>query len=169
MRFNIDKESSSMDDASFSQLLNRIYQETGSVKKKIDLLSMSIGKFDSKQAATLIKAISPISQKFEAIQILAPRLCQMTCSDAREILLAVSVHSDLRLDILNHIKRSTRPLKAYILPEAIKSTPPWVWYCHKQFHWKNIIMAQSLSKWLKQNYRRPISLHPVRHKDTFTV
>lgn len=75
------------------------------MKKKIDLLSMSIGKFDSKQAATLIKAISPISQKFEAIQILAPRLCQMTCSDAREILLAVSVHSDLRLDILNHIKR----------------------------------------------------------------
>lgn len=95
------------------------------MKQKINLLYMSKGKFDSRQAATLINAIGPMSHRPEVIQILAPRLCQMTCADAREILLAVNVNSDHRLNALNHIKRYLSDNQTALGREYILSVFPY--------------------------------------------
>jgi len=93
-----------MDSSDFGRLLSMINQETGSTESKLHILYGSRGYFSAHQAAELLYAFGIPSDKLRAIQILEPRLCRMTCSEARDIIGALSIHND-KLKALECIKR----------------------------------------------------------------
>jgi len=93
-----------MDDICFEQILSRINQEHGSTENKLNILFGSRGFFSAYQAARLLYAFGIPSDKVRAIQIMEPRLCRMTCSEARDIIGALSIHND-KIQALQSVKR----------------------------------------------------------------
>jgi len=93
-----------MDDKAFGDLMSQINQETGATETKLQILFGSRGFFSALQAAQIIFAFGIPSDKVRAIQILEPRLCRMTCQEARDLIGAVSIHND-KLKVLECIKR----------------------------------------------------------------
>lgn len=93
-----------MHDDCFGDLMSQINQETGATDTKLQILFGSRGFFNAAQAAQIVYAFGGPSDKVRAIQILEPRLCRMTCSEARDLIGALSIHND-KLKALECIKR----------------------------------------------------------------
>jgi len=93
-----------MDAQLFEQLLFNIRQETNSSEKKLEILFTSRGFFSGHQASLILYAFSAPPDKLRAMQIMEPRLCRMTCSEARDVIGAVSIHND-KIKVLESIKR----------------------------------------------------------------
>ncbi|XP_060075314.1 uncharacterized protein LOC132555002 [Ylistrum balloti] len=113
-----------MDDVSFNRLLSDINQQTSSLDKKVETLYSSRGFFSADQAATLLYAYGSPSDKIKAVRVLEPRLCRMTCKDARGIIGAVSVHND-KLIVLDCIKRCLCDYQTTLGQEYILSAFPF--------------------------------------------
>ncbi|XP_046368104.2 uncharacterized protein LOC124143253 [Haliotis rufescens] len=113
-----------LDDASFTNLLASINQETNGAQNKLKKLYSSRGYFSSAQAATVLYALACPADKVKAIQILEPRLCRMTCKDSRDIIGAVSVHND-KLIVLNCVKRVLTDYQTRLGEEYILSAFPF--------------------------------------------
>lgn len=108
----------------FCQLVDRINQETTSAEKKVEILYSSRGFFNASQAATLLYCYANPADRIRAIKILEPRLCRMTCQDARDIIGAVTVHND-KLVVLNCIKRALTDSETKLGEEYILSAFPF--------------------------------------------
>lgn len=93
-----------MDNVKFEGLLGSINMQTDAVSKKCDMLYDSRGYFSAQQAARILYGISNAPDKLRAVNMLEPRLCRMTCSEARDVLGAISVHNDKHV-ALHAIKR----------------------------------------------------------------
>jgi len=103
----------------FDTLIQRLKEETTSVRRKIEILFDSRGFFSATQAAQVLQHIAAPSDKVKTIKIMEPRLCRMSCDDARTVIDAVSIHND-KLVVLDCIKRAlvdcnTKLGKEYIL------------------------------------------------------
>nr|QJP04097.1 lophotrochin [Phoronopsis harmeri] len=114
----------SMMTNSFETLMARINQETGSPEQKIEILFSSKGSFNAEQATRVMYAYASPSHKVRAIQIMEPRLIRMSCSEARSILGAVSVHND-KLIVLDCMKRALTDCQMRLGQEFILSAFPY--------------------------------------------
>lgn len=114
----------SMPDGLFGQLIDKINQETNSAEKKLEILYSSRGFFSASQAATLLLCYASPADKVRAIRILEPRLCRMTCQEARQIIGAVTVHND-KLIVLDCIKRVLTDSQTKLGEEYILSAFPF--------------------------------------------
>ncbi|KAK7481698.1 hypothetical protein BaRGS_00027071 [Batillaria attramentaria] len=108
----------------FQVLYDRIQQETDSYNKKLQILYASRGYFNSDQASVLLHAISRPADKLKAVKMLEPRLCRMSCQEARDILTAINIHND-RLIALDSIKRVLTDYQTTVGEEYILSTFPF--------------------------------------------
>lgn len=88
----------------FERLMCRIYQETGSAAKKLDILFTSRGYFSPVQASTILYAFANHKDKLKALEMMEPRLCRMTCNEARDIIGSFSIQND-KLRALGVVKR----------------------------------------------------------------
>lgn len=113
-----------MDGFTFNTLLNDINQQTSSLDKKVEALYSSRGFFSADQATTLLYAYGSPADKIKAITVLEPRLCRMTCKEARDIIGAVSVHND-KLIVLDCIKRGLSDYQTKLGEEYILSAFPF--------------------------------------------
>ncbi|KAJ8321504.1 hypothetical protein KUTeg_000944 [Tegillarca granosa] len=113
-----------IDCVSFSNLLGKINQETSYTDKKVEILYSSRGFFNAEQASKLLYAYGSPADKLRVIQILEPRLCRMTCKEARDIIGAVSVHND-KLRVLDCIKRVLSDSQTELGEEYILSAFPF--------------------------------------------
>ncbi|KAH9515594.1 hypothetical protein Btru_011514 [Bulinus truncatus] len=93
-----------MHASEFDRLICTIRQETDSHEKKLHILYTSRGYFNAEQAARILYELPRPADKVAALRILEPRLCRMTCREARKIVEAVSIHND-RLIALDCVKR----------------------------------------------------------------
>lgn len=93
-----------MGDYAFEQLLSSINQETHSTEKKLERLFTSRGYFSAHQASRILYAFGIPADKIKAIEIMEPRLSRMSCSEARDVIGAVSIHND-KINALQCIKR----------------------------------------------------------------
>lgn len=93
-----------MSDAQFEQLLACINQETKSSDRKLEKLFNSRGYFSAQQASRILYAFGIPSDKLRAVQTMEPRLCKMTCSEARDVVGAFSIHND-KIKCLEAVKR----------------------------------------------------------------
>jgi len=93
-----------MDPVEFNRLVSRIRQESDSHEKKLQLLYTSRGFFSASQAATILHELPRPADKVSALRMLEPRLCRMSCREAREIIEAISIQND-RLIALDCVKR----------------------------------------------------------------
>jgi len=94
----------SMPADEFDRLVSRIRQESNSHEKKLQILYTSRGYFNASQAAQILYELPRPADKVSALRMLEPRLCRMSCRDARQIVEAISVHND-RLIALDCVKR----------------------------------------------------------------
>lgn len=113
-----------MDNARFEHLLSVINQETGSCEKKLEILYNSRGFFGALQASRMLYAFGIPSDKLRAIRIMEPRLCRMTCSEARDVIGSVSIHND-KLKVLEHVKRYLMDYQTREGQECILSAFPF--------------------------------------------
>lgn len=88
----------------FNDLVARIRQESNSHEKKLKVLYSSRGYFDASQASQILHELPRPADKVAALRMLEPRLCRMSCREARQIVEAVSIHND-RLIALDCVKR----------------------------------------------------------------
>lgn len=116
------KESQS--DDLFQALLARIQQETDTPKNKLQILYSSRGYFNAQQASSVLHAFSRPEDKIKAVKMLEPRLCRMSCQDAREVLTAINIQND-RLIALDSIKRVLTDYQTVVGEEYILSTFPF--------------------------------------------
>ncbi|CAD5117936.1 DgyrCDS6680 [Dimorphilus gyrociliatus] len=93
-----------VEDREFERLLSEINQATAAPTKKHDLIFNSKGYFSALQASRLIYAQTTPPDKVRALKILEPRLCRMTCSEARDIINCFTIGND-KLSALNVVKR----------------------------------------------------------------
>ncbi|KAL4234433.1 hypothetical protein ACF0H5_006080 [Mactra antiquata] len=114
----------SMPDALFSQLVDRINQETTSAEKKVEILYSCRGFFNAAQATTLLLCYANPADRVRAIKLLEPRLCKMTCQEGRQIIGAVTVHND-KLIVLDCIKRVLTDSQTKLGEEYILSAFPF--------------------------------------------
>lgn len=96
------KESMSNDE--FNRLVCRIRQESNCQEKKLQTLYTSRGYFNASQAAQILYELPRPADKVSALRMLEPRLCRMSCREARQIVEAISIHND-RLIALDCVKR----------------------------------------------------------------
>lgn len=94
----------SMPGDEFNRLVCRIRQESDSHEKKLQILYTSRGYFNAEQAAQILHELPRPADKVSALRMLEPRLCRMTCREARQIVEAISIHND-RLIALDCVKR----------------------------------------------------------------
>lgn len=111
-------------DDIFQVTLARIQQETDSPVNKLHILYSSKGYFDAMQASSIIYALSRPEDKIKAIKMMEPRLCRMSCQDAREILWAFSIQND-RLIALDSLKRVLTDYQTTVGEEYILNTFPF--------------------------------------------
>ncbi|XP_074644139.1 uncharacterized protein LOC141900991 isoform X3 [Tubulanus polymorphus] len=90
----------------------------------MEIVSKSKGYFNAEQAAWLLQSIPIPQHKLGAIRILEPRLCHMTCDEARLILATFTIHND-KLVALNHIKRVLSDCQTQLGLEYIMSAFPF--------------------------------------------
>ncbi|KAL5022885.1 hypothetical protein ScPMuIL_002040 [Solemya velum] len=114
----------SMTEERFSDLMNRITQETSSAEKKIEILYGSRGFFNAQQGSRLMHAYASPADKITITRILEPRLCRLTCREARDLIGAVSVHND-KLVVLDCIKRVLSDSQTKLGEEYILSAFPF--------------------------------------------
>jgi len=98
----MSKDAMSSDD--FNHIVARIRQETNSHDKKLQILYSSRGYFNASQASEILNELPRPADKVSALRMLEPRLCRMSCREARQIVEAVSIHND-RLIALDCVKR----------------------------------------------------------------
>lgn len=113
-----------MDSKSFQTLLDRISQETSYTEKKVEILYSSRGYFTANQASQILLAFKAPSDKVRAIQILEPRLCRMSCQEAREVLNIITVQND-KLIALDCVKRVLTDYQSKLGEEYILSSFPF--------------------------------------------
>ncbi|XP_013380317.1 uncharacterized protein LOC106162301 [Lingula anatina] len=104
----------------FGALLHRIMMETGSSQKKLEILFSAKGYYNANQVSSMLNAFAIPSDKVRAMQIMEPRLCRMTCDQAREIIASASVHND-KLILLDCIKRALVDCQSRVGVEYILS------------------------------------------------
>lgn len=113
-----------IDSASFSTLLDRVNQETSYTEKKVEILYSSRGYFNAQQAAQILLAFKAPAEKVRAIQILEPRLCRMTCQEARDVINAITVQND-KLIALDCVKGVLSDYQTKLGEEYILSSFPF--------------------------------------------
>ncbi|GFS24451.1 hypothetical protein ElyMa_001664400 [Elysia marginata] len=94
----------SMPVSDFETLICRMRQESDSHENKLQILYTSRGYFNAEQAGRILYELPRPADKVSALRMLEPRLCRMTCREARNIIEAVSIHND-RLIALDCVKR----------------------------------------------------------------
>ncbi|KAL8608337.1 hypothetical protein ACOMHN_042204 [Nucella lapillus] len=114
----------SQSDNCFQTLLARIHQETNSPQSKLQILYSSRGYFNAQQASAVLHGLSRPEDKLKAAKMLEPRLCRMSCQEAREILTAISIQND-RLIVLDSIKRVLTDYQTIVGEEYILTTFPF--------------------------------------------
>ncbi|KAL3859084.1 hypothetical protein ACJMK2_009319 [Sinanodonta woodiana] len=124
-----------MPDAQFQQLMRKINQETNSRERKIEILYSCRGFFNADQASQLLFAYGSPDDKMRVVQILEPRLCRMTCQEARKIIGSVSVHND-KLAVLDCTKRVLTDAQTKLGEEYILSAFPFE---HDKYRALNIL------------------------------
>jgi len=113
-----------MENEVFEQLLSKINQETNYAQKKLEYLFNSRGFFTAHQASRVLYAFAAPPDKLHAMQIMGPRLCRMTCSEARDVIGAVSIHND-KLAVLDIVKRYLQDCQTREGAEQILSAFPF--------------------------------------------
>ncbi|XP_045192741.2 uncharacterized protein LOC123549037 [Mercenaria mercenaria] len=129
-----------MPDALFGQLVDRINQETSSAEKKVEILYGSRGFFNASQASTLLFLYANPPDRVRVIKILEPRLCRMSCQDARQIIGAVTVQND-KLIVLDCIKRVLTDSQTKLGEEYILSAFPFECDKFKAIHILNTVSS----------------------------
>lgn len=93
-----------MNRCEFERLMSRIHQETGSNETKLDILFNARGYYSPLQASTVLYAFATHADKLKALEILEPRLCRMTCNEARDVIGSFSIQND-KIRALGVLKR----------------------------------------------------------------
>ncbi|XP_052234188.1 uncharacterized protein LOC127846731 [Dreissena polymorpha] len=113
-----------MPDELFNLLVDKINQETSSAEKKVEILYSSRGFFSAAQATILLICYASPADRIRVIRILEPRLCRMSCQDARQIIATVTVHND-KLIVLDCVKRVLTDSQTALGMEHILSAFPF--------------------------------------------
>jgi len=113
-----------MDPSQFEELLSSLNQETSHARKKLEILFSGKGHFSAEQAAWIIHSIAIPTHRVEAVRMLEPRLCRMTCDEARMILATFTVQND-KLKALDCLKRVLCDCQTQLGTEYILSAFPF--------------------------------------------
>lgn len=113
-----------MGDLSFERLLAAITQETSSSERKLEVLFTSKGDVNAYQASKVISAFGYGVDKLRAIEIMQPRLCRMSSSEARDLIGAFSIHND-KVKALGYIKRYLTDCESRDGTELVLSSFPF--------------------------------------------